>query len=196
MAVKGRVTVYTKRRRTTKDDKAPLKRKSKYDIVDSGASRTYVRALQRLLNARPGGGSVQCANGQREKIAEVGDLGPLKDAQKVLSFGRTLVSVSDLVEQFGVVAFDHEGVFVLSPSTPSSACPQLSRIGDKTRERLFSFDLDALGQHHTSLRSPASRSTAPWGVADLLRPWGCAKGCAGAEAVSPVVGCTTLAQRG
>ena len=49
MAVKGRVTVYTKRRRTKKDDKAPLKRKSKYDIVEA-EYREFLKAFDDAAN--------------------------------------------------------------------------------------------------------------------------------------------------
>merc|ERR1712185_726340 len=83
-----------------------------YAIIDSGASRTFVGELARLSNTRPGRGFVSVANGQREPIAEVGCLGPLRNVQRVNSFTRTLVSVADLVEQFGVVMFDSSGTYL------------------------------------------------------------------------------------
>ena len=49
MAVKGRVTVHTKRRRTKKDDTAPLKRKLKYDIVEAEYSK-FLKAFDDPAN--------------------------------------------------------------------------------------------------------------------------------------------------
>ena len=60
---------------------------------------------------QPGRGNVSVANGVREAIAEIGDLRPLKGAQKVNSFGRTLMSVLALAKQFGGVFFDDKHVF-------------------------------------------------------------------------------------
>ena len=111
-------------------------------IVDSGASFTYVHAKQALERARPGSGYVRVANGQREAITEIGELGPLTGAQKVGSFTRTLVSVSDLTEQFGVVIFDKNAVHVGSEDGAL-----ITKIGDLTPQRLYSFDLDALEGH-------------------------------------------------
>ena len=113
-------------------------------IVDSGASGIYVSKGVQLENVQPGQGSVSVANGVREAIAEVGDLGPLKGAQKVNSFSRTLVSVSALAKQFGGVFFDNKHVFVASTAT---AEPHVTKIGDMTESRLYSFDLEALEQH-------------------------------------------------
>ena len=52
-------------------------------IVDSGASGVYVSKGVQLENVQPGRGNVSVANGVREAIAKIGDLGPLKGAQKV-----------------------------------------------------------------------------------------------------------------
>ena len=97
-----------------------------------------------MENVKPGRGNVSVANGVREAIAEIGDLGPLKGAQKVNSFGRTLVSVFALAKQFGGVFFDDKHVFVTSATT---AEPHVTKIGDVTESRLYSFDLEAL-EHH------------------------------------------------
>ena len=53
-----------------------------YAIVDSGASFTYVNVKTTLVRCRPGSGYVSVANGQREQIAQVGSLGPIRNAQK------------------------------------------------------------------------------------------------------------------
>ena len=113
-------------------------------IVDSGASGIYVSRGVQLENVQPGRGNVSVANGVREAIAEIGDLGLLKGAQKVNSFGRTLVSVFALAKQFGGVFFDDKHVFVTSATT---AEPHVTKIGDVTESRLYSFDLEAL-EHH------------------------------------------------
>ena len=57
-----------------------------YATIDNGASRTFVGEGIRLENVREGKGYVSVANGQRERIAEVGSLGPLENVQKVYSF--------------------------------------------------------------------------------------------------------------
>ena len=114
-------------------------------IVDSGSSRTYVGAAQALINAMRCGGTVSVATGKVGRIVEEGELGPIKGAQKVNSFHRTLVSVMDLLEQFGWVIFDEHGVSIL---TPSKSGPNLmTRIGSRTASRLFDFDIDALSEH-------------------------------------------------
>ena len=82
-----------------------------------------------MENVQPGRGNVSVANGVREAIAEIGDLGPLKGAQKVNSFGRTLVSVFALAKQFGGVFFDEKHVFVTSATTAEP------RVRDKDRRR-------------------------------------------------------------
>jgi len=117
-----------------------------YAIVDSGASFTYVNGKTILTRCRPGSGYVSVANGQREQIAQIGSLGPIRNAQKVNSFRRTLVSVTDLVELFGSVTFRADGVFV---ETQVFDEPLLStRIGVNTPQRLYSFELDSLKEHH------------------------------------------------
>ena len=116
-----------------------------YAIVDSGASFTYVNGETRLIRAKPGTGYVSVANGQREKIAQVGSLGPIPNAQKVDSFRRTLVSVTDLVQLFGSTTFRSDGVYVETP-LPSGAT-FVTRIGVNTPQRLYSFDLGALERH-------------------------------------------------
>ena len=110
-------------------------------IVDSGASYTYVTRHVKLANERPSNGVVAVANGQLERITSVGTLGPLQGVRKVNSFQRTLVSVRDLVEQFGSVRFDDQGVHLVTDSGKST------RIGATLPNRLYSFDLDALARH-------------------------------------------------
>ena len=94
---------------------------------------------------QPGRGHVSVANGVREPIVETGDLGPLCGAQKVNSFNRTLVGVYALAKRFGGVFFDDQGVFVTS--SPEAKKLQMTKIGDATASRLYSFDLTALEQH-------------------------------------------------
>ena len=114
-------------------------------IIDSGASCTFVTADVELGDSRPGEGSVSCANGQKEEIAEVGSFGPLRRAQKVLSFPRSLISVMDLVEQFGEVCFNADGALLQTECDVGKLL--VSTIGKATEERLFSFDLEALQRH-------------------------------------------------
>ena len=117
-----------------------------YAIVDSGASFTYVNGKTTLTRSRPGSGYVSVANGQREQIAQVGSLGPIRNAQKVNSFRRTLVSVTDLAELFGSVAFRADGVFVETQVPGESLLS--TRVGVNTPQRLYSFELDSLKEHH------------------------------------------------
>jgi hypothetical protein len=121
-----------------------------YAIVDSGASFTYVNGETRLVRAKPGTGYVSVANGQRERIAQVGSLGPIPNAQKVDSFKRTLVSVTDLVQLFGSTIFRSDGVYVETP-LPSGAT-LVTRIGVNTPQRLYSFDLGSLERHSERIR--------------------------------------------
>ena len=111
-------------------------------IIDSGASYTYATPDVPLTNTRPGVGSVTVANGKRERIAEIGDLGPLKNVRRVMSFTRTLVSVRDLVDQFHRVVFDSRGVAVESETGDVRTL-----IGLPMRNRLYSFDGSALARH-------------------------------------------------
>ena len=88
-----------------------------------------------------------------ERVAEHGTYGAITTARKVRSFTRNLVSVSDLTDQFGVVQFDRDGVFV------DSGSGNLTRIGSRTVDRLYSFDADALSRHARSL--PTTFSALP-----------------------------------
>ena len=60
-------------------------------------------------------------------------------ARRVASFPRNLISVSDIIEQYGFVVFDREGAYVISLS-PSGDRSCYTRIADRTRDRLFAFD--------------------------------------------------------
>ena len=117
-------------------------------IIDSGASFTYATRRVPLTNVRPGTGSVTVATGKREPIAEIGDLGALKNVRRVNSFTRTLVSVRDLVEQFHRVIFDADGVSVESPDGGIRTL-----IGRPMRNRLYSYDGDALSQHAVAVQA-------------------------------------------
>ena len=115
-------------------------------IVDTAEQVAYTsaRGCRQLENVQPGRGNVSMANGVREAIAEIGDLGPLKGAQKVSSFGRTLVSAFALAKQCGGVSFDDKHVFVTYATTTK---PHVTKIGDVTKSKLHPFDLEAL-EHH------------------------------------------------
>ena len=120
-------------------------------IVDSGASHTYVSKLVELWNSRQGKGCVWVANGRREEVSQIGDLGPLIGVRKVDSFTRTLVSVRDLVDQFGSVVFDSKGVHLRTCETDATtgaagSCVD-TQIGRPTIQRLYSFDVEALIKH-------------------------------------------------
>ena len=68
--------------------------------------------------------------------------GTALNVRRVLSFTRTLVGVRDLVDQFDVVKFDDQGVYVESKDGKVS-----TRIGAPTENRLYSFDSKALTRH-------------------------------------------------
>ena len=122
-------------------------------IVDSGASCTYVTAGVQLQDAKAGGGHVWIANGQREKVKEVGRLGPLPNCNKVEGFQRCLISVTDLIEGFGSVVFNSAGVHVCGLHGGKEIC---TKIGSCTSNRLFSFDLEALKGHHEKMLAAAA----------------------------------------
>jgi hypothetical protein len=113
-------------------------------IVDSGASQTFVTKAVTLLNAQSCSGTVRIATGMTEKIVEKGELGPLKGALKVNSFTRTLIGVRDLADQFGGVYFDSKHVHVVSKKDDKVIS---TKIGEATKARLYSFDLEALEKH-------------------------------------------------
>ena len=82
-------------------------------------------------------------------MVEEGELGPIRGAQKVNSFHRTLISVMDLLEQFGWVIFDEHGVSLL---TQSEYGPNLlTRIGRRNSARLFDLDMEALTEHASQM---------------------------------------------
>ena len=107
----------------------------------SGASHTYVTTETELRDVIEGEGFVSVANGQSERITEIGSLGPLRGARRVNSFTRTLVSVRDLVEQFGPVRFDEDGVHI------STSDGKTAKIGRPLSSRLYSFDLKSFSRH-------------------------------------------------
>ena len=117
-------------------------------IVDSGASFTYVTAAEVLDNAKESTSAVWVANGQREAVLREGDIGPLRGVKQVQSFKRSLVSVADLVEQFGGLFFDAAGVHVVSPSADGVV---VTTVGIPTKNRLFSFNVDALSAHRDAV---------------------------------------------
>ena len=139
-------------------------------IIDSGASHTYRGGLVKLLGERPGLGHVSVANGQREKIDGIGRYGPLSDVRRVSGFPRTLVSVSDLVEQFGFIVFDSFGCYVVTPLP--SGVPIVTQIGLKTRNRLFSFDIKALAHHGRAMRTAGLVASPRDGATSLLDAMG------------------------
>ena len=108
-------------------------------IVDSGASYTYVPSGVELQNERAGIGAVSVADGRVEPVSAIGDIGVLRGVRRVDSFTRTLVSVRDLVEQFGTVSFTQRGVFIRRRG-------KNSRIGRPLPNRLYSFNLSALNE--------------------------------------------------
>ena len=117
---------------------------------------------------------MSCANGQQESIAEVGSLGPIECAQKVMSFPRMLVSVMDIVQKFGTTAFDEEGVSVISMCRNGTVIRTL--IGRSTPERLYSFDLKALKEHAAAVKAAGGLSKRGSGVGALMDTWRCARG--------------------
>ena len=122
-------------------------------ILDSGASQTYVTSRVPLDNSKPGEGFVRVATGKREAVAESGDLGPLKGAQKVNGFARTLVSVMDVAEQVGNVLFTPNAAFVLESGFGVGSAASMTKIADATASRLYSFDVVALEEHAARLAS-------------------------------------------
>ena len=120
------------------------------DIVDSGASFTFVGGHCNLKNAKEATGVVHVADGRAKQIEEIGDYGPMKNARKVSCFKRTLVSVTDLVQQFGSVLFDDDGVHVTS--TREDGTEVKTQIGRPTPQRLYSFEVGSLKDHVQRLR--------------------------------------------
>ena len=127
-----------------------------YAIVDSGASFTYACGRESLTNTSPGIGYVRVANGESEKVGLIGQMGPLGGVRQVTSFQRTLVSVKDLVEQFGPVLFNNEGVYLAS--TDATGHSIITRIGSCTPERLYSFDIAALTSHSRKSTGATARA--------------------------------------
>ena len=113
-------------------------------IVDSGASRTYVDKHVLLSNEHDSDGLVWCANGEIERVASEGDVGPLENVQKINSFKRSLISVRDLVDKFDTVIFDADGVHV---RTCRDGKDRVTTIGRPLESRLYSFMLDRLARH-------------------------------------------------
>ena len=107
---------------------------------------------------------VHRANGQREPIAGIGTYGSITGARRVGKFPRTLVSVTDLIEQFGSVVFDTKGVHILT--RVPGAGPLATTIGSRTASRLFSFDAPSLTVHAEALRSAGVGASDP----EDLRP--------------------------
>ena len=126
-------------------------------IVDSGASFTYVTAAERLDNPRDSTSAVWVANGMRERVAQEGDIGPLRNVKQVRSFKRSLVSVADLVDQFGGLFFDQRGVHVVSKKAGNLVS---TTIGLRTPNRLFSFNIGALSKHVEACTRGGSRTGA------------------------------------
>ena len=122
-----------------------------YDILDSGASRTYVKRGQKLHNTRESRATVSVANGHVEQVAEEGMMGPIIGAQKVNSFPRSLIAVMDLCEQFGKVVFDKSSAILVTDYRSGYALR--TKIGAGTSERLFSFDMSALKRHAAQMNT-------------------------------------------
>ena len=66
-------------------------------------------------------------------------------ARKVKSFDRTLISVRDLVDKYGGVYFDTDSVHLITHIGDDLVC---STIGAANSQRLCSFDLKGLQDHH------------------------------------------------
>ena len=71
-------------------------------------------------------------------------------SQRVNSFTRTLVSVTDLVDQFEAVRFDKSGAHVETKGPDGRVVSTL--IGRPTASRLFGFDDVALSRHARKIR--------------------------------------------
>ena len=120
-------------------------------IVDSGASHTFVPPTVGLSDVRQADIGVSVANGEVERIKSIGNLGPLKDVRVLEKAAYALVSVRDLVELFGGVYFNDDGVFVvpkfstdeMGKLVASGGKGELSCVGRPTgtKNRLYSFDL-------------------------------------------------------
>ena len=82
-----------------------------------------------------------------------GDIGPLTGVKQVASFKRSLVSVTDLVEQFGGLYFDDQGVHVVSKCDSGMV---VTTIGLPTKNRLYSFNIECLKQHADATSKCAS----------------------------------------
>ena len=97
----------------------------------------------------------------------------MKNVQKVSSFTRALISVTDLVEQFGVVMFDRTGAYLSSCRGDKAL---ISKIGSCTGDRLYRFDQSSLERHAAKLPDLRNRPRAIADIPRMLRSWGCANG--------------------
>ena len=114
-------------------------------IVDSGASHHFCTSDSILHNTRPGRGSVSVANDQTERIAEVGDAGYIRGVQKVNSFDKTLISVSELTKLVGKVVFSTTEVLALTVHGGEMVTTVIGKLNPHTR--LYDFDYNGLSRH-------------------------------------------------
>ena len=80
-------------------------------------------------------------------------LGPLKGAEKVDSFARTLVSVMDVAKQVGAVEFTPKAAFV---TNETGGVQVRTQIAVATKSRLYKFDVEALEDHVEKLTRVAA----------------------------------------
>ena len=71
-----------------------------------------------------------------------------------MSFQRTLVSVRDLVDQYGSVLFDRKGVHVVSKVGSEGV---VTTIGKPTESRLYSFVLGRMADHDQAVERLKNR---------------------------------------
>ena len=64
---------------------------------------------------------------------------------KVKSFTRTLIGVRDLVDKFGGVFFDEN--FVCLVTNDGTTKPVITRLGEATDGRLYSFNFEQMERH-------------------------------------------------
>ena len=132
-----------------------------YTILDSGASHSYGDRHAKLTNTRPGTGGVLVANGVREMVTEVGSLGAVPEVQRVLSFSRSLISVSDITDLYGSVIFNSSGASIISNAIDSTTgLPFSTQIATRTPERLYEFDGAALSRHISAVAVAAQHLQA------------------------------------
>ena len=79
----------------------------------------------------------------------------------MLSFSRSLISVSDITDLYGSVIFNSSGASIISNAIdPTTGLPFSTQIATRTPERLYEFDGAALSRHISAVAVAAQHLQA------------------------------------